>query len=72
MAGTVKSVKEEALEMLQRLPEDCTWEDIKYRIYLQERIAEGIADVAAGRVLTQSEVEQEVAGWLKSSGRVPR
>jgi len=72
MAGTVKSVKEEALEVLQRLPDDCTWEDVKYRIYLQERITEGIADVQAGRVLSQAEVEQEVAAWLESSGRVPR
>jgi len=72
MAGTVKSVKEEALEVLQRLPDDCTWEDVKYRIYLQERITEGIADVQAGRVLSQAEVEQEVAAWLESSGRVLR
>ncbi len=72
MEGTrTRSIKEEVLEMIQALPDDCTLADVKYRIALREKVAEGIADVEAGRVLTQGEVEQEVASGLKSSERSP-
>jgi predicted transcriptional regulator len=63
------SVKEDVLQLIQSLPDNCTWEDVKYRIYLHEKILEGLADVEAGRVVTQEEAEREVAEWLRSSGR---
>lgn len=62
------TVKEQALQLIQSLPDDCTLEEIRYRLYLQEKVAEGLADVEAGRVLAQEDVEKEVARWHESSG----
>jgi hypothetical protein len=68
---TMATVKEDVLRMIQGLPDNCTLEDIKDRISLCEKVAEGLADIESGRVLTQTEAEQEVAEWLRSSGRGP-
>jgi predicted transcriptional regulator len=65
----MNTVKADILRLIQELPDNCTIEDIKYRIYLRERIEEGLTDVEAGNELTQAEVDEEVASWLKSSGR---
>ncbi len=66
------SVKDNVLQMIRELPDDCSLEDIKYRIYLWERVGEGMADIEAGQVMTQEEAEQEVTQWLRSSGRRPQ
>jgi hypothetical protein len=66
---TMISVKDNVLRMIQELPDDCSLEDVKYRIYLLERVGEGLTNIDAGRVMTQDEAEQEVTRWLRSSGR---
>ena len=62
-------VKEVVIDMIRRLPDDCTFDDIKYQIYLAEQVSEGLADFKAGRVMTQETAENEIASWRKSSGR---
>jgi len=63
------TVKEEMKKMLEALPEDCTWEDIQYHIYVREKIERGIAAADAGDVISQEEAEKRVDQWLKSSGQ---
>jgi len=60
--------KHEALRLIQALPEDCTFEDIQYHLYIREAFEEGMRDVDAGRVLDQQEVENRVRSWFNSSG----
>ena len=66
------TVKEEMKKMLESLPEDCTWEDIQYHIYVREKIERGMAAVDAGDVISQEEAEERVDQWLKSSGQGQR
>lgn len=63
------TVKEEIIQMLQRLPNDCTLEDILYHLHVRQMVEQGIRDVEEGRVHTQEEVERMSAQWLKSSGQ---
>ena len=50
------NVKAEARRLIEELPEDATWEDLMYRIYVRQAIEAGLADVAAGRTLDIKEV----------------
>ena len=61
----VHTAKQEVQELLQGLPDDATLEDIQYHIYVKQKIAQGLADVRAGRVVSQEEVEKRFARWLE-------
>jgi predicted transcriptional regulator len=61
----VQTAKQEVQELVQELPDDATLEDIQYHIYVKQKIAQGLADVRAGRVMSQEEVEKRFARWLE-------
>jgi len=52
----MQTVKEKLEEMLPQLADDCTWDDVMDQIILRQKIEEGLADIAAGRVKTHEEV----------------
>jgi predicted transcriptional regulator len=54
----VISIKEEARQIIDRLPDECSWEDVMYEMYVRKSIEAGLADSAAGRVHTLDEVCQ--------------
>ena len=60
----MQTAKQEVQELLQTLPDDATLEDIQYHIYVKQKIALGLADVRAGRVLSQEQVERRFERWL--------
>jgi predicted transcriptional regulator len=62
-------VKEQAIELIKSLPEDSTFEDIHYHLYVREKVEHGLKAVDEGRVVSQDEAEKRVEGWLKSSGQ---
>ena len=41
--------KEEAHKLVDRIPENATWDDLMYEIYVREVIEQGMADSMAGR-----------------------
>ena len=61
----MQSAKEEVQKLLQALPDEATLEDIQYHLYMRQKIALGLADVAAGRVISQDEIENRFARWLE-------
>ncbi|MEW6247556.1 MAG: hypothetical protein AB1555_12750 [Nitrospirota bacterium] len=56
--------KEEVRKLLDRIPDDSSFEDIQYHIYVREKIERGLKDIKEGRVLSQEEVEQRMSKWL--------
>ncbi len=60
----MQTAKQEVQQLLADLPDDATLEDIQYHIYVKQKIAQGLADVQRGRVLSQEEVEKRFARWL--------
>jgi predicted transcriptional regulator len=50
------TVKKEARRLVDELPENATWDDLIYRIYVRQAIETGLADSEAGRVVTVDEV----------------
>ena len=62
------NAKEAAIEVIQRLPADCSIPDIMYALYVHQRIEEGIADANAGRLVPHEQVKKEIKAWLESNG----
>jgi predicted transcriptional regulator len=58
------TAKQDARKILDGLPEEASLEDIQYHLYVLQRIERGREDVAAGRVVSQDDVEQRLARWL--------
>jgi predicted transcriptional regulator len=61
----MQTVKQEVSELLKRLPEDCSLEDIQYHLYVLQKIERGLQDAKEGRIYTQEEVEKLMAKWLE-------
>jgi predicted transcriptional regulator len=53
------SVKETVRKLIERLPDDCTWDDVMNRLYVCQKIDAGIRDVEAGRTTPHDEVFAE-------------
>lgn len=62
-------IKEQAVEVIKSLPDDCTLEDIQYHLYVIEKVKRGMQAIEEGRVITQEEAEKKVKEWLKLSGQ---
>ena len=48
--------KQEARRLVDNLPENATWDDLMYEIYVRQAIEAGLADSEAGRTLDVKEV----------------
>jgi predicted transcriptional regulator len=53
------NIKEEARRLVEALPDDSTWEDLMYEIYVRETVESGLADSEAGRVTEVEKVREE-------------
>lgn len=60
----MRTAKEEVRRMLDQIPDDATFEDIQYHIYVREKIERGLKDIQEGRLQSQEEVEQRMSRWL--------
>lgn len=65
MTATLLTSKQEVEELLDRLPESSTLEDIQYHVYVLEKIKRGQADVDAGRTHSDEEARRQLHKWLK-------
>jgi predicted transcriptional regulator len=60
----METAKEEAIQLIRRLPDDTTLEEIQYHLYVQQKVRRGMQDVEEGRVYTQEEVEKRMKRWV--------
>jgi predicted transcriptional regulator len=61
----MNTAKTEVMAILDRLPDDASFEEIQYRIYVRQKIERGLQDVREGRTITQEEFEQRIEKWLQ-------
>lgn len=59
------TAKKKALEVISRMPDDSTLDDIGYELYVIESIERGMAELDKGDFLTQQEAKAELGRWLK-------
>ncbi len=53
----MNTAKDEVQSLLQKLPDNCTIEDIQYHLYVIEKIHQGIERAKSEGTLSQEEVE---------------
>lgn len=51
-------IKSKALDAIESLPNDSTWDDVMYRLYVRQKIEAGLRDVENGNTLPVSEVRK--------------
>ena len=60
----MESPKEFVQHLLDELPDEATFEDIQYHIYVQEAVQLGLDAAARGELVDQEEVERRMARWI--------
>jgi len=63
MRALSTTAKDAVIEMLRRLPDDATLEDIEYHVSVMARVEEGLQAIDEGRTVTQDEVERLMDEW---------
>ncbi|MFO7907300.1 MAG: hypothetical protein ACQESR_01450 [Planctomycetota bacterium] len=58
--STRSQVKSAARETVDSLPEDTTWDEVIYRLYVRQKIEAGLADAEAGNLIPTDEVRRRL------------
>jgi len=59
----MSTAKSEVQSLLEKLPDDCTLEDIQYHLYVVEKVHRGIDRAAMEGEISQQDVEQRLSKW---------
>jgi predicted transcriptional regulator len=63
--SVLPSAKQATLDLVERLEDDVSFEDIIYELYVLEKIQRGMKDAEEGRVVSHAEAKQRLSRWLK-------
>ena len=64
------TAKETVRALLDRLPDDCSLDDVLYHLYVVQAVNRGLTDVGAGRIIPHAEVDAELRRkWLLGSAK---
>ncbi len=50
------NLKEEIIDLIKKLPENATIDDIMYHLYVKKKILAGIEDIEQGRIIPHEQV----------------
>lgn len=54
-----ENIKNEAYRLLDSIPDEATWDDLMYRIYVRQAIEAGIKDSEAGQTVDVKDVRKK-------------
>ncbi len=57
------TAKQDAIEAIERLPDDVALDEIVYRLYVVNKIRLGMQDIEAGRGISSEALAQEIEQW---------
>jgi predicted transcriptional regulator len=61
----MNTAKDDVRRLLDRLPEEATFEDIQYQVYLLDEISRGSSEIDRGEGLDQDELKRRLSKWLE-------
>jgi hypothetical protein len=53
-------VKEEAKQLIDALPEQATWDDLMYELYVKQKLQKAVDEAAAGKLVSHEKAKQEL------------
>lgn len=54
-------IKRQALDLVEHLPENASWDDLMYEVYVRQKIEAGLAAANQGRTVSHEEVKRRFA-----------
>ena len=54
----MSTAKEEAINLITRLPDEASWDDIMYEMYVKKKIERGVRAADEGRVVAHDDVKR--------------
>jgi len=54
----VATIRDEAQKAIQQLPDEASWDDVMYKIYVRKKIDAGIKAADAGNLIPHAEVKK--------------
>ena len=63
MADPARSAKEAVVEIVSSMPEDATYDEILQELVFNRMVERGLADVDAGRVISDEEMKHTIDSW---------
>ena len=61
---TTTSPKRLVQDLVERMRDDATFEDIQYELYVLQQIERGLRDVEEGRVVSREDARAHLGRWL--------
>jgi hypothetical protein len=55
--------KQDALEAINKLPEDADMDEIMYRLYVLDRIRKGQEAISQGQTTNSEDLKREIDSW---------
>ena len=62
------TTKRDVIEMLERMPEDVSIDEIMYALYFRQHVDQGLREVEDGKLIPHEQVEREMNEWVQSLG----
>ena len=58
------TAKQDVESLLNKLPDNCSLEDIQYHLYVLEKVRNGLVVADTQGTISQEEAEQRLGKWL--------
>lgn len=56
----MQTAKQAARQIIEQVPEQASWDDIMYELYVKQKIEKGIKAVEEGRVVSHDEAKKRL------------
>ncbi|MFH1076681.1 MAG: hypothetical protein V1753_07585 [Pseudomonadota bacterium] len=60
----INTAKIEAEKIIKSLPDDISFEDIQYHLFVADKLRKSREQIKEGKVFTQEEVEKRLEKWI--------
>ena len=54
------AIKEQAINLIKDLPENATWDDIMYKLYVREKIEKALEEADKGKFVSHEEAKKRL------------
>ena len=58
----MSAIKESAKKLIERLPENATWDDLIYELYVRKKVQIALDSIESGKTTSHEEVKKRFLG----------
>ncbi|PNV74140.1 hypothetical protein BES34_014895 [Leptospira inadai serovar Lyme] len=61
----MSSTKQQALDLIENLPDDSSFDDIMEELFFSKKVQEGLSDLDSNKTISHKQVLEEITKWRK-------